>query len=233
MTLKYKTKGFIFKKNDINESDRIFSVFTEDYGRLEIRGKAIRKINSKLRAGIDIFYISDIEFIQGKNYKTLTDACAIKKFKNVVCDFKTVNQISETLDKFIKGQEKDEKIFSLLSEIFEKISDTKKQDLIYYYFLWNFLSLQGYWSNSKNCISCQQKLNPYAVYFSGKEGGVICKKCLDKDNFAQKINSDIVKILRIILLKDWQTISKLKIESYSQKLLSEVSQNAINSFCPS
>ena len=77
---------------------------------------------------------------------------------------------------------------------------------------------------------------PYQVYFSGKEGGIICKNCLQKEgyliNCAQKINSDIVKILRIILSKDWQTLSKLKIETSTQKLLSEVSENAIRSFCP-
>ena len=71
MTLKYKTKALVFKKTDRNESDRVFSVFTENFGRLDIFAKAIRKNVSKLRSGIDIFFISDIEFIQGKNRKTL------------------------------------------------------------------------------------------------------------------------------------------------------------------
>lgn len=43
MTVHYKTKGFVFKKNDANESNRIFSIFTADFGRLDIFAKAIRK----------------------------------------------------------------------------------------------------------------------------------------------------------------------------------------------
>jgi DNA repair protein RecO (recombination protein O) len=240
MTLKYRTRGFIFKKAERGDSDRVFSVFTDDFGRLDIFAKAIRKVNSKLRGGIDVFFMSEVEFVQGKNKKTLTDAVAIKKFDNVSRDiekFKIANGVGEILDNFIRGEEKDKDIFNLLNDVFIKLNDeglkTKKYSLVYHYFLWNTLSLLGYRSEVNKCASCGEKLTPLDVYFSGKEGGVICKKCLGKDKFAKKINSDIVKILRIILLKDWQTLSRLIIEPTSQKLLSEVSENAISSFCPS
>ncbi len=246
MTLKYKTKGFVFKKNNVNESDRIFSVFTHDFGRLDIFSKAIRKTVSKLRSGIDIFFMSEIEFIQGKNRKTLTDTAIIEKFDNIWQDlekFKTANRIGEILDNFIKGEEKDEEIFILISEVMEKLNiqkpfrETINQPIIFYYFLWNFFSIQGYRSEVQKCAGCHEKLNPYNIYFSGKEGGIICGNCAkSKKNCPEpcrRINSDIVKILRLILSKDWQTLSKLKIEQSSQKLLSEVSENAIHAFCPS
>ncbi|MBU4204806.1 recombination protein O N-terminal domain-containing protein [Patescibacteria group bacterium] len=73
MALHYRTIGFVLKKNDIGEADRIFTVFTLDFGKVKISGKAIRKIASKLKGGIDVISLSEIEFIQGKAYKTLTD----------------------------------------------------------------------------------------------------------------------------------------------------------------
>jgi DNA repair protein RecO (recombination protein O) len=224
MTLKYRTKGFVFKKDERNESDQTFSVFTKDFGRLELKAKAIRKITSKLRAGIDIFYLSEIEFIQGKNNKTLTDASKIKKFD---AGLKILNQVSNVLDSFIKGQERDEKTFELLSEIFDKL-DNK---LAFQYFFWNFISLQGYHLETQNCAFCRGGLNQHDVYFSGKDGGVICKNCL-APSIKQKVNSDVVKILRLILKKDWQTISKLKVELNSQKLLEDILEDAIYAFCP-
>ena len=48
MTTRYKTKAFVFKKNERNESDGFFSVFTDGFGRLDIFAKAIRKNASKL-----------------------------------------------------------------------------------------------------------------------------------------------------------------------------------------
>lgn len=237
MTTKYKTRAFVFKKNNINEADGIFSVFTDDFGRLDIFAKAIRKITSKLRSGMGLFFMSEVEFIQGKNRKTLTDAVILNKFDNVSQDlekFKTAGKIVEILDNFIKGEERDQHLFDLLNDVFYKLNNFKagKSEVVYYYFLWNAFSLLGYSSEVKVCASCHGKLIPCDVYFSSKEGGVICKECLKKDDSAHKINSDVVKILRIILSKDWNILSKLKIEPSTQKLLLQVSENAVNVFCP-
>ena len=243
MTSKYRTKAFIFQKNNINETDRVFSVFTDDFGHLNIFAKAIRKITSKLRNGIDIFFLSEIEFIQGKNRKTLTDASVIKKFNNIFQSpekFRVAYKIGEILSNFIKGEEKDQRLFDLLEDSFHRLDDNNlsadKCNLVYQYFLWNAFSLLGYKSEVNICAICHKKLIPNEVYFSGEEGGIICKICLGKDiqilRYAKKINSDIVKILRIILLKDWHTLSKLKISINSQKLLDDVSKDATNAFCP-
>ncbi|MBI3337646.1 MAG: DNA repair protein RecO [Candidatus Staskawiczbacteria bacterium] len=232
MAIYYKTQGFIFKKKDIFEADRVFSVFTYDFGRLEIVGRAIRKITSKLRGGIEIFSLSEIEFIQGKNRKTLTDTIAIERFNNIIKDPNKLEisyKISEVLDNFIKGQEKDEDIFILLNETLGKLNNHKLQtpiiQLIYYYFLWNFLSVIGYHPEIQNCVICRLKLNPHSLYFSNKNGGVICKNCSGSDIEFKEINSDTVKILRLILKKDWKILSKLKVDIFSQNLFGEISDN--------
>ena len=240
MAVYYRTQGFIFKKKDMLEADRVFSVFTYDFGRLEIVARAVRKITSKLRGGIEIFSLSEIEFIQGKNRKTLTDTIAIEKFSNIIQDpvrLEISHKISDILDNFIKGQEKDEPVFTLLKETLNKLNSPKLQafsiQLIYCYFLWNFLSALGYHPEIQKCAACGLKLNPYILYFSNKDGGIICKNCFSSDIEAKKtcpehyrrINSDIVKILRLILKKDWQILSKLKVEVFSLDLFKEISDN--------
>jgi DNA repair protein RecO (recombination protein O) len=232
MTTRYKTRAFVFKKNDRNESDRVFSVFTDDFGRLDIFAKAIRKAASKLRSGIDIFFMSDIEFIQGKNKKTLTDAAVIKRFDNIfnnIDRFRAANGIGKVLDNFINGEEKDKKIFSLLEDVFYKLNDQnlddKKSLLVYYYFLWNALMALGYCPEVERCGVCQKKLDPSIIYFSNKVGGIICNKCNSHDAAAKEINSDVVKVLRIIFKKEWDILSKLKINMQSQELLKNVSDN--------
>ncbi|NQU82868.1 MAG: recombination protein O N-terminal domain-containing protein, partial [Parcubacteria group bacterium] len=76
----YRTRGFFLKNEARGEADEIFTLFTSDFGRIRVLGRAIRKITSKLRSGAGLFYYSEIEFIQGKQYKTLTDAVLIDKF---------------------------------------------------------------------------------------------------------------------------------------------------------
>ncbi|MEK7658398.1 MAG: DNA repair protein RecO [Patescibacteria group bacterium] len=232
MAVHYRTKGLIFKENNWAEADKVFSIFTCDFGRLEVFAKAIRKITSKLRGGIEIFSLSEIEFIQGKNRKTLTDAVFINNFNNIAHDLEKLriaSKVIQALDNFVKGQEKDEKIWNLIIDIFEKINSPllsqEKYQLTYYYFIWNFFSILGYKPEVSKCAICQKKLNPYNLYFCNQEGGIICKNCFSKKRDVKKINSSIVKVLRLFFKKDWQTIQKLKIEFSLINLLKEVSED--------
>lgn len=238
MALKYRTRGIVIAKEEKSEFDKLFYIFSEDFGKISVRAKAIRKINSKLKYGIDLFYFSEIEFIEGKNYKTLTDAVLIEKNDDILNDYKKteiVFNIIDILNNFIKGQNKDEATFVLLRDIIKKINSVamhKNYEFLYYYFIWNFLSNQGYGPEVSKCVLCKIKLNPYNIFFSYQDGGVICKSCAISEKNTLKINSDVIKILRIILNKDWQIISKLKIGSKSQQLFQKVSDTAIKNFCP-
>lgn len=202
MAVHYRTQGFFIKKVERGEADRIFTIYTEDFGKLEVLGKAIRKIKSKLRGGTEPFYLSEVEFIQGKTHKTLTDVISINNFPNIRNDLEKLRiayQISEASDSLIKGQEPDQEIWELLNETFEKLDNWKLKSgnyqLIYHYFFWNLVSILGY----------QPELKNSSIY-------------------GKKINVDIFKILRIIFKKDLKTLLKLKLELFHQKSLKNISQ---------
>jgi len=248
----YRTLGFILKKVDRGETNQLFTIFTKDFGKLEILGKAIRKISSKLRLGTELFYLSEIEFIQGKAYKTLTDVILIENFPILKKDLERLPiayRISEVLDNLIKGQEADEKIWNLLLETFKRLNNytlyPKTYTLIYYYFLWNLLSILGYQPELYNCSLCQKKLLPEKLYLNRKEGGIICQSCFkklksveeDKSSSSptraaakgeEEVDPETVKILRIILEKNWPILSKLKIEAKYLEGLASISKNYLS-----
>jgi len=227
MFLPYQTEGFVLKKEDQAEADQLFTIFSKDFGKIKILGKAIRKITSKLRAGMELFYLSQIEFIQGKTYKILTEAMVIDKFKEMRENLERLNiafKISEDLDNLLKGEEQDEKIWQLLLEVFEKLNNLQ---LIYHYFFWNFISILGYKPELYFCASCQKKLKPEKLYFSVKEGGLICKNCFNKFDTGIEININAIKILRLIIKKDWKILEHIKINDEDEKCLEIISQNAI------
>ena len=226
MAIYYRTQAFILNKTDLWEADQIFTVYTKDFGKIKILGKAIRKIKSKLRSGIELFYLSEIEFIQGKNHKTLTDATAIEKFNNVKQDLEKleiISQIAENTDDLIRGEERDEDIWNLLTEVFEKINS---YSLIYYCFLWNLFSILGYQIDLYHCVNCQKKLIPEKLYFNPEEGGIICSECLSVPSAKTcEISPDVIKILRFFLEKDWNILSRLKIQDFHKKELKNISEN--------
>jgi len=286
MTVHYRTLGLILKKEDQKEADRVFSVYTENFGKLELLAKGERKIESKLRGGLELFYLSEIEFIQGKTYKTLTDAILIDNFKNLRKNLRALSvahKISEVLDNLVKGQEPDEKIWQLILETFDKLnnlsealshrasvgsegrkenevlfdhraskgSEGRKENevlfdhrasvggegrkeneilfdrlsLLYYYFFWNFLSILGYKPELNLCAICKKNLTPERLYFNLEEGGIICGSCSKKIKNEEKIEPETIKILRILLKRDWQTLLRLKIDPIYRKSLKKFSED--------
>ena len=208
MAVHYRTQGFFIKKVDRGEADQFFTVYTKDFGKLEILGKAIRKIKSKLRGGAELFYLSEIEFIQGKTHKTLTDAIVGDGFLNIRRDLgrlRIAYQIAEVLDNLTPEEEKDEKIWQLLNEVFTRLNNWKienslkiencKLKIIYYYFFWNLVSILGYQPELQKDFLC-----------------------------GKKIDTDLAKILKLILKRDWPILSRLKIKPHHLKLLKNISE---------
>jgi len=223
MATHYRTEGYVLKKTDLREADQLFAVYTKDYGKVDILGRAIRKITSKLRSGVELFYFSEVEFIQGKAYKTLTDAILINKFENIRSDLektKIACQMVDLVDGLVRGQESDERIWSLLNESFGRLS--LSTNLIYHYFFWNFLSILGYQIDLHNCVYCEKQLIPLKLYFNAQEGGIFCAQCFDKSNDRMDVSPETVKIIRLLIERDWKVLERLKIDEIHREELQKI-----------
>ncbi len=156
MSARNRTKAIVLKITNFKEQDKIIFFYTKELGRVDVLGKSIRKKQAKLRSFIQFPYYSEIDFIQGKNHKILTDVVLVNNFANLRKDLKktiVAYKISSLLQYFIKEPEKDELIWNLLLETLSFLDQEKVQSnksfFLYYYFLWNFLSLSGYKINLK------------------------------------------------------------------------------------
>lgn len=122
MSSYYKTNGIILASRDVGEYDRIITCFTQDFGRVELRAKAVRKITSKLRGGLEPFSLSWLEFVDGKRGYIVTEAIEIKRFlKKGRIFYAAPSPVFEVRDFFLNiiyGQEKDEKLFNCLLAFF-------------------------------------------------------------------------------------------------------------------
>jgi len=207
-----RTEAVFLKKEDRGEADQVFTLFTKEFGKIKVLAKGIRKITSKLRSCSDLFYYSDIEFIQGKGYKTLTDSVLIKKFK----DYDNIDYYHElawALDGLT--EEKDERIWNLLLNPIEN-------DLSFYYSFWNLFSYLGYKPELYNCVLCQRKLLPETLFFVPKEGGICCWKCLE-DKEIIEITVGAIQALRLFLTEERDVLSKLKVCEEDKVNIKEVS----------
>ncbi|MBI2113380.1 MAG: DNA repair protein RecO [Candidatus Wildermuthbacteria bacterium] len=151
MSVQWRTQGIILKKRDRGEADRVFTVFTKEYGKLQLWAVSCRKITSKLRSGLEMPYCSDFAFVQGKTKKTVVDALPLETYAGIREDLpklKVSFRMLATLDFFLKGESQDEKVWELLRQCLHALNENTTHanncSRVYYYFFWNLVSLLGW-----------------------------------------------------------------------------------------
>jgi len=147
MAFHYKTQGIILKKQDQGEANRIFKVFCKEYGKLTMFAVSERKITSKLRGGLELFSLSYLEFVQGKQKKVLVEAIPLRQYLTSFKDIsylRSAFKIAKLVDQHMAEQEKDEKVWDLLLQSFSKLKEGIAPEKAYRSFVPQFMTLAGY-----------------------------------------------------------------------------------------
>ncbi|PIZ97846.1 MAG: DNA repair protein RecO, partial [Candidatus Levybacteria bacterium CG_4_10_14_0_2_um_filter_35_8] len=56
----YKTEGIVIKRRNLGEADKILTIFTKRYGKIQVKAPGIRKINSRRSPHVELLNYSAI-----------------------------------------------------------------------------------------------------------------------------------------------------------------------------
>jgi len=128
----FKTRSIVLNKKPWGENALLFSILTEDFGKIKVVAAGARKIKSKLSGHLQTLGTVELVFAFGKNFKKLIHACLIEKFEITdEFDFYCYSIILELLDKALPENEKNQRafrlaVFSLDKILREKDIETKR-----------------------------------------------------------------------------------------------------------
>lgn len=216
----YKTIGIVLTKKDWQEADRLFSIYTKDYGKLKLRAVGIRKIKSKLAGHLSSYGLVDLMIAKSKNQDKIAAARLIEIFNiNFDQDFIYLNLFFELLDKGLREGEKDEQIWDLLNKAISWLIAVKgynEKNLVAIFFALKLMQQLGYAPELKNCIVCRQ---PAAnTVFSLAENSVVCADCrLSGYDKRIKVTEELIEFLDLIFNQN-----NLKQINISKKNLTEI-----------
>jgi DNA repair protein RecO len=117
----YTSEGIILEKQDVGEADRVFRVFTKDFGLLKVKARGVRYLKSKLRYYLSGLSLIKISFLATSNdCWGLVDAEEIKSFVNIKNNFHKTEcamRIMAFLGRLVQGQETDRELWQRLKNL--------------------------------------------------------------------------------------------------------------------
>src|SRR3989338_2540394 len=117
----HQTEGFVLSSLDVGEADRIYNIYTKDFGLVVLRAGGIRLEKSKLRTNLNLDSFSRVSFIEGKEYLRLTDAEEIKAPPLDEKVFEDLASAGSLIGRMVKGQEKDEGLWVFIKSVFDHL----------------------------------------------------------------------------------------------------------------
>ncbi|MCX6740597.1 MAG: DNA repair protein RecO [Candidatus Parcubacteria bacterium] len=229
MSRTYTTTGIILKRRDYQENDRLFCLYTKDFGKIEVVARGTKKITSKLKGYLEPFYLVKLMIAKGKVIDKLANCNSIKCYENLRNDptllgFGLINYLAEGTDGLISGHTSQSDKFELLlealdimeQEIIKDLPEKKErmQFLANIYFI-KLLGLLGYQPEIHRCVLCHKGVLLTKNVFDFSKGGLICedckKVCLIEDYI--RVSDSVIKLLQLAKEKPLEYFRNLAIEA--------------------
>lgn len=144
-----KTEGIVIKRKNIGEADRILTIFSKHYGKIQAKAPGVRKITSRRSSHIELLNLSALTLYNSSRSQTpiLIEAQTIQDFDTIKTDLKKIGfafYVCELVDKLCPDNQENRRIFYLLKETFEKLEYLQGENEVIDEFEGKILSFLGF-----------------------------------------------------------------------------------------
>ncbi len=147
MAITYKTQGIILRSRESRAADRIYIIYTADYGKIAASAKSAKKATSKLAGHLEPLTLSNLHIAQGARLDKIAGSKIIQSYKSIKQDLDKLNNsfyFLELVDKITPEGLSDKRIFTLLIEALDYLEKNKHHPLINHSFALKILEIQGF-----------------------------------------------------------------------------------------
>lgn len=176
----YRTKALVLRSRKYAETDSLLTLLTQKKGKVNAIAKGVRKSNSSLRGGVQLFTYNEMLLYEGRNLDIVSQSQCLEAFAGVREDMAAMTAACywcELLDAFVPEGERDIKVFMLALAGFHVLA-LEYNELVMRALELKLLFQLGYMPDIENCVSCGAVLpEGEGVVFSPEKGGALCSVC--------------------------------------------------------
>ena len=116
MYQKYQTDSLILGSRESGEADRLYTLFTKDFGLVRARATSVRSEKSKMRYALQNYSRANVSLVKGRRGWRLAGATPIAGAHGDLQSVAAFGRISELVMRLVHGEEVNPYLFSALAE---------------------------------------------------------------------------------------------------------------------
>src|SRR5690606_597801 len=211
----FRTEAIILKRRDFGEADRLLTILTPRYGKLDVIAKGARKPTSTKTGHVELYTRTDLLIHRGRELDLAVQAEMVKPYLELREDLQRgayANYAAELMYRFTaKGEEEASTLFSLLDDTLQRLCADDDPRLAVRYYEIRLLDEVGFRPELNECVISREAIQPEDQYFSYADGGVVRPEHAIRSSGFVPIPMVTLKVLRHMQRSPYSHVKTLTI----------------------
>ena len=208
-----EAEGVILRTTDFGDAHRVVTLYTREYGKLDVNAYGCRRARSKLAGSMMMFNHVRVELVRGPKVDMVREAEVLTFFPITEDLFRIAyaSLLFEIVDRMTPLNQKDDGVFFLLLNALKMFVERNPR-VVCVTAACQFMAESGVQLRIDRCIDCNRELDDNCS-IDVLDGGAICSKCSPHHPRALPFQSSTRELLEALLSFDWKSESHLMIRS--------------------
>ena len=208
----YKTEAVILRGRKLGDADRILTLFTPAFGKMEAKAKGVRKTTSRLSGHLQPLNRCMLQLARGHVSDVVTGCETLASFRGIRDDLDLLSRAlyaAELTDRMTADHVQSLPTYRLFLDTLGRLESATNADTALRFFEMRLLDQSGFRPEIERCVSCRSPLEPVDNFFAPVAGGAVCRNCVPGLAGPRVMTLNGLKLLRLLLRGSYNDVARV------------------------
>lgn len=218
-----KTEAIVLRTKNLREADKLITLYTKEYGKMQAVAKGLGKIKTGYGASLEIFSHNQV-MLFAKTEKDMAKITGCKilhpfySLRESFFKYSMASYLLELVDQLSEYHQANDEIFNLLGKSFSLMEKGVLKNRQNYLLLWEWfaaklLTLSGYKLSLEFCVFCRQRASEKKqMHISFSAGGLVCSNCFSEHQNTYQIKPEVLSGLNLLQKCELMKLSTIDLD---------------------
>lgn len=228
----YKSPAIVLRQRRLGETDKIITLYTAEYGKVDAVAKGVRRLKSRLAGNVEPLSHGSFLLARGRNLDIITQVQSIESFQPLHDDLGRLSHAlyaAELLDRATEERSENFALYRLLLDTLRRLAERDDLERTLRYYEMSVLGQLGYRPELQRCVVCGTELvSQEVVRWAANLGGVVCSNCRPQNTVLSTLSHTTLHALRVLQRENFQEVVDLELDHDTAVALEHLLREAIH-----
>ena len=228
----YKCSAIVLRQRKLGEADKIVTLYTAEFGKVDAVAKGVRRIKSRLAGHVEPLRHGSFMLARGRNLDIVTQVQSIESFQVLRDDLSKLSYAlyaAELMDRATELRAENFDLYRLLLDTLRRFTERDDLERILRYYEMRLLMQLGYKPELELCVVCGSELGEgEVVRWAPSLGGAVCSSCKPQEVSLTALPQESLAAMRLLQSDAATVIDELVLDHETARDLERILRAAIH-----